>query len=179
MTKRESKLVILCEDRQHEAFLRRFMKLEGWHPRAMRVERSPNGRGSGEQWVRERYPKELQALRSSHVTAKLMVMIDGDRNSPAERGEAFDEACDAQEVPRREADESVAYLVPTRNIETWIVYLRGEDVDEEIAYPKLARERECVDAVKSLKEMCDAGALREPALPSLEEACGEYGRRIQ
>lgn len=180
MTRRESKLVLLCEDRQHEAFLRRFLKLKGWHPRAMRVERSPMGSGSGEQWVRERcYPKELRSLRVNHVSAKLMVMIDGDRSSPAERAEAFDRACDAQDVPRREPDEPVAYLVPTRNIETWIVYLGGEDVDEKTVYPKLERERECADAVKALEQMCGTPSLRRPAPPSLTATCDEYGTRIQ
>jgi hypothetical protein len=41
---RQVQLVLLCEDRQHEAFVRRFLKAMGWETRAMRVERTPGGR---------------------------------------------------------------------------------------------------------------------------------------
>ena len=53
---RLEKVVLLCEDSQQEAFARRFLVRAGWHPRALRVEKSPQGRGSGEQWVRDRFP---------------------------------------------------------------------------------------------------------------------------
>lgn len=57
-------IVILCEDRQHEAFARRFLATTGKSFRVQRVEISPKGRGSGEQFVRARFSKELAYYRS-------------------------------------------------------------------------------------------------------------------
>ena len=179
MSRRRVKLVLLCEDSQHEAFLRRFFERAGWNPRAMRVEKSPRGRGAGEQWVRERFPRELQTLRRRHVAAKLAAMVDADRSTVEERMEAFDAACSQNGVPPRRSEEPVAILVPRRNIETWIAYLSGRDVNEDQVYPKLSRERECAEPVRKLKAMCDAGELRIPAPPSLEVACTEYQTRLQ
>ncbi len=137
MSRRRVKLVLLCEDSQHEAFLRRFFERAGWNPRAMRVEKSPKGRGAGEQWVRERFPRELQALRRRHVAAILAAMVDADRSTVEERIAAFDAACSQTGVPPRRPDEPVAIFVPRRSIETWIAYLSGRDVNESQAYPKL------------------------------------------
>ena len=54
---RNVNVVILCEDRQHEAFARRFLALAGRSVRVQRVEVSPKGRGSGEHFVRKRFAK--------------------------------------------------------------------------------------------------------------------------
>jgi hypothetical protein len=43
---RNVNVVILCEDRQHEAFARRFFQQAGKGLRVQRVEVSPSGRGS-------------------------------------------------------------------------------------------------------------------------------------
>ena len=61
---RNVNVVILCEDRQHEAFARRFLAQAGRGLRVQRVEVSPKGRGSGEQFVRARFAKELAYYRS-------------------------------------------------------------------------------------------------------------------
>jgi hypothetical protein len=178
MSRRRVRLVLLCEDSQHEAFLRRFFQRAGWNRRAIRVEKSPQGRGAGEQWVRERFPDELQSIRKGHVAAMLAVMVDADRSTVKDRLVALDAACNrAGKTPRRAA-EPVAVFVPRRNIETWIAYLSGRDVDETEAYPKLARERDCAEPVRILKAMCDAGELRLPGPPSLEAACTEYQTRV-
>ena len=83
-----------------------------------------------------------------------------------------------QGVTVRSANEPILHLIPARNIETWLAYLRGETVDERAIYPKLARERDCVPMVHTLKAMCDAGKLREPAPSSLVRACVEYRERL-
>ncbi len=60
MSIRRVKIVLLCEDSQHEAFARRFLKGMGWNTRELRVEKSPSASGSAEQWVREEFPNELR-----------------------------------------------------------------------------------------------------------------------
>ncbi len=106
-------------------------------------------------------------------------MIDADRSTVEDRLEALDTACDRAGIVPRANGEPVAVFVPRRNIETWIEYLQGHDVNETDAYPKLSRERGCAEPVRKLKAMCDAGQLEEPAPPSLAAACTEYQARFR
>jgi len=176
---RRVQLVLLCEDRQHEAFARRFLNTMGWETRAMRVEKAPGGRGAGEQFVRERYPVELKAHRSRPVTQALVVLIDGDSEGPVARLQRLDQACREAGLRERTSEERVAVFIPTWNIETWLAYLDGDRVGEEKPdYPRPARERDCQRHVDELVRMCRAGKLREPSPPSLEAACGEYRARL-
>jgi hypothetical protein len=173
---RRAKLVLLCEDSQHEAFVRRFLIEAGWSPRAIRVEKGPRGRGAGDSWVLRRYPVELKARRSAGAATALVVVVDADRFSVRERLERLNDGCSDTGVAPRGDDEPVAILVPKQAIETWIAYLDGATVDEGRDYPPLHRERDCARHVRTLKQMCDQRQLRDPAPPSLEIACPEYGR---
>jgi hypothetical protein len=151
----------------------------GWETRAIRVEKAPGGRGAGEQFVRERYPRELKAHRSRPVSQALVVLIDGDSEGLSARLRQLDEACREADVAVRARHEAVAIFIPTWNIETWLAYLDGTAVDEGRAnYTKLPRERECQRHVDGLVRMCREGELRRPSPPSLEAACGEYNQRL-
>lgn len=180
--KRNVQIVLLCEDTQHETFARRFLKETGWSTRRLRVEKAPGGRGSAEQFVRVRFPKELAAYRRQQgaVAQALIVILDGDRKGARRRQADLDEVCRANQVDVRRRDERVLVLVPTWNIETWIAYLDGQTVDEaEPNYPRLPRPRECQPRVETLAAMCQDRVLRAPAPPSLESACTEYARLSQ
>lgn len=177
---RRVQLVLLCEDRQHEAFVRRFLNAMGWETRAMRVEKAPGGRGAGEQFVRQRFARELRAHRSRPVTQALVVIMDGDAEGVAARHQQLARACRDAEMAVPTGQERVAVFVPTWSIETWLAYLEGELVDEgEPGYPRLPQERECQRHVHLLAQMCRAGKLREPAPASLETACVEYRSRLE
>jgi hypothetical protein len=180
VSRRRAQIVLLCEDSQHEAFVRRLLSRAGWDRRKIRVEKAPAARGSGEQFVRERFPAELEAIRRGHVERALVVMIDGDRRGRAGRLAQLDEACQAAGIGPRTAADRVVVAVPTWCIETWLAYLDGEAVDEERqGYPRLARERDCQRHVDELGKMCDAGRLRAPAPESLEASCVEFTSRLQ
>lgn len=179
MSRRRVQIVILCEDRQTAAFARRFAEAKGWEKRQIEVILSPKGRGSGEQWVRERYANEVRKLRAAPYVARgLVVVMDEDTQSTEPRDVQLTNALKKQGVTIRSANEPILHIIPCRNIETWLAYLGGETVDECAIYPKLARERDCVPMVNTLKSMCDAGKLREPAPSSLERACVEYCERL-
>ena len=173
--------VLLCEDRQHETFARRFFEKVGWSTRRLRVEFAPKGRGSAVQFVRERFPKELSAYRSNRnrVAQGLLVVLDGDNQGVVGRHNELANACQVQGVKPRGTDEHVAIIVPTWNIETWLAYLIGADVDESKSdYPRLDRPRDCQQHIDRLYDMCQNKALRHPAPPSLEAACEEYRARM-
>jgi hypothetical protein len=177
---RNVQVVILCEDRQHEAFARRFLAKANLSARIQRVEVSPRGRGSGEQFVRERFVKELAYYRSRRhrVQQVLIVLIDADGRDIGERIRQFDSVCTEAQCRCRQHDECVGIVIPARNIETWFAYLEGQPVNEHDTYPRLHRERDCQRHVDTLFEMCQKGILEDPAPPSLEAACQEYRLRL-
>jgi hypothetical protein len=177
---RRVKVVLLCEDSQHEAFTRRFLKGMGWNTRELRVEKSPSASGSAEQWVKEIFPKELQIYRWRRQLAAsaLIAMIDADLKDIQDRINEFQEACKSRQIPFRGNDEAVAIVVPKRNIETWIHYLNGDSVNEQDVYQKLERERGCKSAVSRLVGLCKSTGVEPDAPPALKSACNEYNRII-
>lgn len=180
MSNRRVQLVLLCEDSQHEAFVRRFLKRTGWSLHRLRVEKT--SAGSGEQFVRQRFPAELESYRRkrSRVDQALLVMTDGDQEGAAGRMQKLDEECDKQDVRRRQPDDRAPVFIPTWNIETWLAYLDGEDVDESRKdYPYLPREGHCQRQVGALVQMCKQEQLREPPPASLKAACKEYRERFK
>lgn len=181
MTKRRVRMVILCEDSQHEAFIRRFLKGMGWNTRELRVEKSPSAGGAAEQWVRERFPDELKIYRQrrKRAASALILMIDADRKNVEDRISEIRSECRSRQVPFREDGEAVGLAIPKRNIETWIHYLNGASVNERDVYPKLDRERECRSAVTNLILQCRTTGLSQDAPPALVAACDEYTGRIQ
>ena len=176
---RNVQVVLLCEDSQHETFGRRFLKKMGWSNRQLRVLKAPRGHSSAEQFVRKRFPQELEEhrRRRSRISTVLIVILDGDDRGVDQRVAELDNACRQRSIPCRNPGEHVLVFVPTWRIETWIAYLEGETVDEgKRDYPRLSRPRDCQPHVDRLAEMCRSDRLREPAPSSLVAACTEYGR---
>jgi len=170
--------VILCEDTQTECFIRRFLIKQGWNRRQIRAETLAKGQGSGEQWVRKRFLAELKAYRSRSGRAAtcLIVTSDADDMTVNARVQTFKAACDEAGVPFRQDGERVLFIIPRRNIETWLAYLRGEQVNEVDPYRKYRCESECRDQVARLDRMCRENELDPEPPPSLEYACNEFGR---
>jgi len=173
-------VVILCEDSQHEAFARSFLKKANLGARIQRVEKNPRGRGSAEQFVREQYAKELLHYRNRkhRVQQALIVIIDADKRSIADRINQIEAEVVAAGGQRRQEKERVAIFVPARNIETWLAYLDGQEVNENDNYPRLPRPRHCRHQVDKLHAMCQQGSLRPPSPLSLDAACKEYRSRL-
>ena len=95
--------------------------------------------GSGEQWVRERFPVEVTAFRrrSTRAETKLIVVIDADNFTLPERLAQLDQKLreEGVELIRMDVEHAaVARLIPRRNIETWILRLNAVEVNEEADY---------------------------------------------
>ncbi len=175
---RKIRVVLLCEDKQHRAFVTRLIHRLGWKPRDLRIVQSPTGRGSAEHYVRNGFPRELQWLRSKGgEQVYLIVMVDGDAAGVSKRKASLSAACHELGVPPPGDADNVVICVPSWNIETWPAYLEGKTVDETNAqYPKMDRPRNCQPMVDQLVEMCRDRALHKPAPASLEDACTSYRR---
>lgn len=173
-------IVILCEDRQQEVFARYFLKKRGFTGR-FRAAICPKGSQSGEQYVRTQYLVEVKAYRQNRnrVSIGLVVLIDADTGTLQERLNQFAQALNEGSQQNRQPDEAIAIFIPKRNIETWIHYLQGETVDEEIRYSKFEKdEATCKPYVENLAEQCRSQNLPEDAPESLQAACGELQRLL-
>ncbi len=170
-----AEIIILCEDQTHNTFARAFLKRRNFNARQMRTLPIP-GRtgGSGESSVRRSFPNQLKAIRK-RSNAMLIVIVDADTYEVAERKRQFRQECEQCGVSWREDEDHVVLVVPKRNIESWLVYLDGGESDEESSEWKRKKNGLAKPGGKALHEMCyGAQKLREPAPPSLEEACDEW-----
>ena len=167
--------MLLCEDKQHRVFVRRFLLKMGWKDRQVRIRMAGLGEGSAVQYVRNQFGKEFKEHLSRHVSQALMVMVDADRESVRERVAEFDSQCKKHGLSKR--PDSVLVFVPKWRIETWLKYLEGKTVDElKRDYPKLNHQRDCAPHVEELVKMCRKRELRKPAPDSLKAACIEWQR---
>lgn len=132
---RIAEVVIVAEDLRQSNFVRRYLKRADTS-RQVRVVPPPTGKGSGEQFVRESYPTELSYYRSRahHRRAALVIAIDADTGTVETRERQLEEALKGAEEDARRSSESIALLIPKRNIETWILCLTGDSVNETTDY---------------------------------------------
>lgn len=168
-----TEIVLLCEGKQDEVFMRRFLTGNGVHRHRVRVRPYPAGQGSGSQFVQEEYSKEVfeHRRRANRMNIALIVMQDCDTRTVDERRKTLEQSA------AREPNERIALLFPKRNIETWIRFLTdGEAVDETQRYPKLrGRESECHAAADRLASK-DEYRLTPDVPDSLRAACAEVQR---
>ncbi len=177
---RGTRLVILCEDLQQEVFARHYFLLRGFHRREISSVIAPQGRGAGEQFVRERFAVEVREQRRqvTHQSVALVVLIDADTQPVHQRKNTLDNTLQSSGQVTRRADERIAIVVPKRNIETWIAYPNDPLVNETHIYPKLVKETDCLPAVRIfVARICRQG-LPQEALVSLQDACIELRRII-
>ncbi len=116
-----------------ECFVRRVLNGLGNQTRIVRVERSPQGKGSAKTWVTKNYIKEVKAHRSKvrhQANIGLVVGSDADNMTVRERREELDAALATAGFPRRQSEEKICLIIPKWNIETWLVHLSGSEVDE-------------------------------------------------
>ena len=167
------RIVLLCEDAATDTFVRRFLRRRQFKARDITTLPIPHGSQSGEQWVREKYPSELKAIRSRQ-DAFLIVVIDADRYTTQSRRSQLDYECNAEQVPARKVEDPVIVIVPRRNIETWFAYLDGISVDEKKTYPRRTPTEQRSFADKLYRMCHEDQNLRPPVPPSLAESCQEY-----
>jgi hypothetical protein len=176
-----NKYFVLCEDAQSACFIRRFLKLRNIENHAIREEIAPAGEGSARHWVRQQYPKFLNDyVRKGGL--HMIVCVDADTATVMKTQTDLDNACKTMDVASRTPTECVAFVIPRRNIETWLGYLSGQTVDEITDYSPhgshRANKSTCESAVRTLAEYCYNQ--KKPKVPfpaSLDEACKE-ARRI-
>jgi hypothetical protein len=112
------------------------------------------------------------------VGVSLVVSIDADTSSVEERQRQLDRKLEPYGMERRGLGERIAILVPKRNIETWVHYMMGEDVNEIDIYPKLDRPGACRTGIRDFVRALPEDRLRTHAPPSLRMAAEEIQTRL-
>lgn len=175
--------VVLCEDKLTERFVRKLLGSLGFDTqRRFRFETAPAGSGSGEAWVRQRYPHEVRLLRSKRHQRDLCLLAirDGDRLGVDVRKRELDAQLMVEELAPRQAQERIATPVPTWSIETWLLALiDGTELDEGEPYKaELSRrhgERSSAVIAAAVRAWGEGGA-SAAALSSLRDGMNELGR---
>ena len=179
MSKSRIQIVLLCEDTQQLVFARHFLEKRGFDKRKI-IPLIPSVAQSGEQFVREKYVSEVKKYRQkcNHLAIALVVMTDADNLSVQQRLNQLSSVLKENNLPDRQKEEAIAVFIPKRNIETWIAYLTGENVDEEEKkkYDKLLKESDCKPQAEDLADRCQKQELEENAPFSLKIACQEFQR---
>ena len=84
-----SLVIVLLEDNRHKMLIYRFLKKRGkiLNEDQIRIQVSPSGSGSAENWVRKEFVKEATEYRRRQARAEtaLIVMIDADVHTVQER----------------------------------------------------------------------------------------------
>ena len=131
-----SRIIILAEDQRQETFIRRYLRRMNYTHRQIRSVPLPAGRQSGEQWVRKNYAIEVSTYRqrSSRAETALVVAIDADTHDCNRRSQQLAASLDELAAPARTPQERICHLIPKRHVETWILCLAGNTVNEETDY---------------------------------------------
>jgi hypothetical protein len=171
-------IIVRCEDLQQRCFIYRYLLKKGFQKHGIDIENSPKGKGAATQWVLQQYPSEVQAHRSGPPSARgLISIIDADVDSVEKRKQQHDHALTASGLASRASTESIAIVVPKRNIETWVHHLLGKpNINEEDSYTKFrGEERQCAPAAEEFARRCP-NAMQLNDLPSLRDGCAELQR---
>ncbi len=132
MASSQARIWVWCEDREHEAFARRLLKERfGLDARHLTFKIAPKGQGAASAWVLRKYQEEVlpTARRARHQQLLgFLVLVDGDNVGWKRRIEQFEQA--GGNEPR---SERIAICAPTWSIETWVLWLCGEEVTESVS----------------------------------------------
>jgi hypothetical protein len=177
---RVSQVIVLAEDERQQRFVRYYLRKLSYTAHDIRLEPLSSGRGSGEAWVRTRYPPAVEAYRarSGRAQTSLVVAIDADTRDITRRARQLEESLASEGRSPRAPEERIAHLIPRRNIETWILNLNGNPVDEETDFHHAPGVDDLIDsAAQTLFEWTRPNAaIPAFCVPSLRFAIPEIRR---
>jgi hypothetical protein len=115
------KIVLVCEGRRDSAFARGFLERSGnW-----RILDRRNQRGSGHSWVRTQFVEEVATLARFAEGWGVLGLLDEDGQGPLARENEIEDDLRARKLGPLSAGEGRCLLLPTRNLETWLYWLKS------------------------------------------------------
>jgi hypothetical protein len=134
VSERIANILVLGEDGEHQNLVRRYLLHAGHEGRSIRLLDLPSNRGSGSQYVREQFSKQVLACRKilgQKTRCLLIVITDADNLTVSQRERTLHDACANENQVAVAATEPIAILIPKWQVETWIKCLLGETMSED------------------------------------------------
>ena len=108
---------------------------------------------NAKQWVTRQYPGKVQLhRRKAAEQVALLVGTDADEQTVQQRRECLDAALNENGLPPQEARERIVLWIPKWHIETWILALLGQNVNEDDNYKHAARDADVPAAAKGFAD---------------------------
>ena len=126
---KEYRVWILCEDRNHYHFTRGFLCQIGINERRIMLAADlPEGKGSGEQFVREQLPIALQKYARHKEKKFLVIMLDVDKaeRTPEQILGVLQSVVEGSNLQGIKVTDKLLFVFPKRNIETWFKWLDSD-----------------------------------------------------
>jgi hypothetical protein len=168
-------VTILCEDKLHQQFVFRYLRKAGFGLHEIVPGDLPgDSGGAGDRWVLERYAAAVKEHRRRAAKGALIVVLDADTEDVSRRARQLEGILRNADLDPRSDGEAIVHLIPRRNIETWILHLCGQNVDEVNDEKRLGVDKMVADAGATLL----GWSANPPAhcLPSLRAAIQELKR---
>ncbi len=176
-----AEIVVLAEDVRQFRLVRAWVgnRVPSFPMRNIHALPMSNGRGSGEQRVLLQYEIQVLAHLTRHARKWLIVVIDADNLTVQDRLNQLAQQLRESEDGRVRGSNAdlgqVARIIPKWSIETWILFLNGENVDEDTRYKNENREWDQLikPAALRLSELTAQANPPEDCVPSLAHGVGE------
>ncbi|MBK6687252.1 MAG: hypothetical protein IPG45_22470 [Deltaproteobacteria bacterium] len=147
------RLKVLCEDARTRVFLNRLLPRLGFDLRPHGIMAAPRGQGSAEQWIRAQYAEAVAWRRTKRRDERvgLLVVVDSDDVGPNGRRQQLAAALEGAHPV--DQTERIGVVVPTRNIEAWLMWLLQGTSDEvqdlKPAFERVYTANEAVACVRA------------------------------
>ena len=171
MPPKGSQIYILCEDKSHYHFAKKYFELKGFNKRNIRGEHNPKGIsvGSGAEFVKNHYLEQVDIFKNKgkRLDYILVVIVDDDTKNNLQN---------IHQLYTPLLNEKILIFSPKRNIESWFHYINGNSISESSDYKKHHKNAKPTVFAKKLKEEICLNGLPEQAPSSLHHACTELNR---
>jgi hypothetical protein len=128
---RIAKIVVVCEGWRDSAFIRGFLKQAHVSSRSLDVR--PNPRGSGHDWVAARFAEEVANLERFSEGRGVLGLLDEDGQGASTRVQKVAGQLLMKGLPQIDCNEGRCLLLPTRNLETWLYWLKAQSSGAALA----------------------------------------------
>ena len=132
---RVCKIVLVCEGWRDSAFARGFLVAAGIDPRTLDERRNPGG--SGHDWVKNQFAEEVANLVRFSEGRGVLGLLDEDGRGFAGREQEVSDRLKTRGLPPLAAAEGRCLLLPTRNLETWLYWLRAQKSGQSLSVDEI------------------------------------------
>ena len=121
---RVCKIVLVCEGWRDSAFARGFLGAAGVDARNLYPKTNPGG--SGHDWVKTQFVEEVAYLQKFSEGRGVLGLLDEDGHGAIARSGAVSTLLQAHGLPSINSNHGLCLLLPTRNLETWLYWLKAQ-----------------------------------------------------